>query len=78
MSEKIIEPNPDGVLLVTCVCGAKIARHMNQTPPRAANFFEVLCVCCRKIRHFFSASDGKVYYKAQASEPINMGGGFEG
>lgn len=77
MSERTIEPNADGVLLVKCVCGAMIARHIHQTPA-ATGFFEVLCVCCRKQRHLFSAGEGEVLYKSRPSGPINLGGGFEG
>ncbi|KKN87465.1 hypothetical protein LCGC14_0259200 [marine sediment metagenome] len=78
MGEKTIEPNADGVLLVKCECGATIARHVHQTPPRSGEFFEVLCVCCKKRRHVFMTRDGKVFYNSSPSEPINMGGGFEG
>lgn len=78
MKERTIEPNADGVLLVKCPCGAMIARHMNQTPPRAGESFEVLCMCCREHRHLFMARDGKVYYTTRPSEPIPMGGGCEG
>lgn len=77
MKEREIEPNADGVLLVTCPCGAKLARHMNQTPPVAGEFYEVLCVSCRKHRHFFSAGEGKVLHTSRPSRPINMGGGLE-
>jgi hypothetical protein len=62
MSERELEHNDDGVVIVACPCGRKVARHIDQTPPLSATCWRVPCVCGGFL-HVFACKNRKTVYE---------------